>query len=150
MPITTQNTTNPRENKPWPERDLNLRYQQPSDLIPHGHRDRRLFIYCILNSFFLRTLNSSFVMDSFKLSAYIFDSNFYLLYCEVSWDFSINTVGNSEHDGSSYHHVSYLAHCLNLAVQVTQTLGRIAAELFVTSREVPDNSGIYFNKGISL
>ena len=49
-----------------------------------------------------------------------------------------------------FRRVSYFAHCLNLDVQVIQTLGRNATELFVTSRELPENSGIYFNKGISL
>jgi ABC-type nickel/cobalt efflux system permease component RcnA len=43
---------------------------------PHGHRDRRLFIYSILNSFLLQTLNSYFVMYSFKLSVNIFRRKF--------------------------------------------------------------------------
>jgi hypothetical protein len=46
--------------------------------------------------------------------------------------------------------VSYLAHCLNSDVQVIQTLGSNATDLFVTSRELPENSGIYISRGISL
>jgi hypothetical protein len=65
-------------------------------------------------------------------------------------DISVNTAGNSEHDGNSSHYVSHLTHCLNLDVQVIQTVGRNATDLFVTSRELPENSGIDFNKGISL
>ena len=44
-------------------------------------------------------------------------------------------------------HISPL-HCLNLDVQVIQTVGRNATDLFVTSRELPENSGFYCNKGI--
>jgi hypothetical protein len=45
------------------------------------------------------------VTQSLKLSAYNFHgtikhANFCLLYCELSCDFSLNTVGNSEHDGT--------------------------------------------------
>ena len=46
-------------------------------------------------------------------------------------------------------HISPL-HCLNLDAQVTQTVGRNATDLFMTSRELPEYSGIYFKKGIIL
>ena len=75
-PITTKNTTKPRYKHTCPERELNLFYLQSTDLTPHGHKERRLFIYCILNKFFLKTFNSSFDMDRFKISANIFRCKF--------------------------------------------------------------------------
>ena len=53
-PINTLNTTTPRVEHPYPEIDSKLRYLQSSDLISHGHRNKRMFMYCIFNSFFLK------------------------------------------------------------------------------------------------
>jgi hypothetical protein len=75
--------------------------------------------------------------------------NFCLFYCEVSWDFSINPVRNSVHDVKWSHFVS-ISHCVNSDVQLIHNVVRNATELFVTSRELPENSGIYVNKGKSL
>ena len=57
-PISTQNTISPRDQHPCPRGDSNLRYLQSIRRIPHGHRDRRLFMYGILKAFFLKTLDS--------------------------------------------------------------------------------------------
>ena len=116
-PITTQKTTNPRDEHPCFERDSKLRYLQHSGRTPYSNRDRWLFIYCILDTFFLKTRK---VLNYLHIYFFL---NFYLLCCKMSWNVSINTVGNSEHDRNSSHYVSYLAHCVNLDVQVTQNIG---------------------------
>jgi hypothetical protein len=62
-PITAQNTTNPRNEYQCTEQYSNMLYQQSSGRRTHDHRDRRLFIKCILRSLFFRkhsTLISSY------------------------------------------------------------------------------------------